>query len=336
MPIVNFITFVPDLIQKIPLNLFDFFLLLVFLFYIFTEADAGFISAFFNLSSISLSYFGGLLIYPIFSALLMNKLYFSKGLSNFISLLIVSVALLALLTYLFKRVKVTIPNGVVNKFFSFFMAGSLGIVSFFFLACFFVSLILSFPSSGFIKDLVRNSLYGQFLAIRTNTIEMNIRMLEGKDFNNLIGFITTDEKAQDPVKLNFVTEKTNVDKQAENDLLVKINEEREKEGLAPLVSDDTLNLLAKNQGEDMASNGFISTNSTNGLSLTDRLSETKALYTYTGENVALSESTEIAMNGFLKNDSQRENILNKNFTKAGIAVIDTGAYGKMFVQEFSD
>jgi uncharacterized protein YkwD len=42
------------------------------------------------------------------------------------------------------------------------------------------------------------------------------------------------------------------------------------------------------------------------------------------------------MQGLLNSPGHRANILNGNFKKVGIGVMDAGVYGKMFVQEFTD
>ena len=59
-------------------------------------------------------------------------------------------------------------------------------------------------------------------------------------------------------------------------------------------------------------------------------------FTYAGENLALAPSTPLAMQGLMNSPGHRANILNPNFKKIGIGVIDGGIYGKMYSQEFTD
>jgi len=43
-----------------------------------------------------------------------------------------------------------------------------------------------------------------------------------------------------------------------------------------------------------------------------------------------------AHNGLMNSEGHRANILEPEFRKIGIGVIDNGVYGKMFVQVFTD
>ena len=55
-----------------------------------------------------------------------------------------------------------------------------------------------------------------------------------------------------------------------------------------------------------------------------------------GENLALAPTTEFAHEGLMNSPGHRANILNGQFRRVGIGVLDGGIYGKMFVQEFTD
>ncbi|MEO5953203.1 MAG: CAP domain-containing protein, partial [Chloroflexia bacterium] len=59
-------------------------------------------------------------------------------------------------------------------------------------------------------------------------------------------------------------------------------------------------------------------------------------YRTAGENLALAPSLDIAHEGLMNSPGHRANILNADFGRVGIGVLDGGVYGKMFVQEFRD
>ncbi len=68
----------------------------------------------------------------------------------------------------------------------------------------------------------------------------------------------------------------------------------------------------------------------------DRLNEAAISYSVAGENLALAPTVQTAHNGLMNSEGHRKNILDPEFKKLGVGVIDNGVYGKMFVQVFTD
>jgi uncharacterized protein YkwD len=58
-------------------------------------------------------------------------------------------------------------------------------------------------------------------------------------------------------------------------------------------------------------------------------------YRYAGENLAGAPTVERAHTGLMNSQGHRANILNPNYTRIGVGVIDGGRYGKMFTQHFA-
>jgi uncharacterized protein YkwD len=86
----------------------------------------------------------------------------------------------------------------------------------------------------------------------------------------------------------------------------------------------------------MFENGYFSHISLQGEDVGDRLGKAGVLYLVAGENLAFAPSLEIAHDGLMQSPGHRENILDEEFNRVGIGVIDAGSQGKMFVQVFTD
>jgi uncharacterized protein YkwD len=86
----------------------------------------------------------------------------------------------------------------------------------------------------------------------------------------------------------------------------------------------------------MFTRGYFSHYTPGGVSPFDRMADAGVTYVYAGENLALAPSTDLAMQGLMNSPGHRANILNPNFNKIGIGVIDGGIYGKMYSQEFTN
>jgi uncharacterized protein YkwD len=68
----------------------------------------------------------------------------------------------------------------------------------------------------------------------------------------------------------------------------------------------------------------------------DRLNAAEVSYQMAGENLALAPTLQSAHTGLMNSEGHRANILDPDFRRVGIGVIDNGYYGKMFVQVFTD
>lgn len=113
-----------------------------------------------------------------------------------------------------------------------------------------------------------------------------------------------------------------------------VNAERRARGRGPLVFDGELVRMARYHSENMARRGFFNHVDRDGLDLTGRasvlgLSGWRAL----GENIAYNQGyddpTAFAVERWMISDKHRENILNREFTHAGIGIA-RAADGRIF------
>ena len=100
--------------------------------------------------------------------------------------------------------------------------------------------------------------------------------------------------------------------------------------------DEKLREAARLHAKDMLERGYFSHYTPEGISPFDRMEAANVAYKFAGENLAFAPDIQIAMNGLMKSQGHRDNILSPNFRKAGIGVLDAGIFGKIFVQEFTD
>ena len=118
-----------------------------------------------------------------------------------------------------------------------------------------------------------------------------------------------------------------------------INAERQRRGLRPLVLDGSLMRLARYHSENMARGGFLSHTDRQGLDLRGRadalgLHNWKAL----GENIAYNQGyndpTAFAVERWMVSEKHRENIMNDEFTHAGVGVARASDGTYYFTQVF--
>jgi uncharacterized protein YkwD len=118
-----------------------------------------------------------------------------------------------------------------------------------------------------------------------------------------------------------------------------INAERRRRGRGPLVWDNSLTRMARYHSENMARQGFFNHIDRDGLDLSGRAQVLgvrgwKAL----GENIAYNQGyddpTAFAVERWMISDKHRENILNREFTHAGIGIAKSADGRVFFTQVF--
>lgn len=120
----------------------------------------------------------------------------------------------------------------------------------------------------------------------------------------------------------------------EQTMLNLVNSARASAGLQPLQADMSLVKLARLKGQDMIDKNYFSHTSPTYGSPFDMMKSAGISYRYAGENLAGAPTVDSAHTNLMNSSGHRANILNGNFTKVGIGVVNGGPYGKMFVQMF--
>ena len=122
----------------------------------------------------------------------------------------------------------------------------------------------------------------------------------------------------------------------EEELMEHVNKERSKRGLPILQDSRDLNFLARKHSRDMANIEKFGHLSSTGKSYIDRLVEAGLYFQDAGENVAYSQTflTRFIHQSLMDSPRHRDNILDPDFTKAGIGVAYAENAGYYITQNF--
>ena len=108
----------------------------------------------------------------------------------------------------------------------------------------------------------------------------------------------------------------------ENELIVLINAQREKSGLAPLTLHLQLKALARAHCADMACNGHSSHTRSDGSSTRDRVTAQGYQFVAVGENIAAGcETPREVIALWMKSPGHRKNMLDPSFTEMGVGYL---------------
>ena len=113
-----------------------------------------------------------------------------------------------------------------------------------------------------------------------------------------------------------------------------INRERIAAGLKPLAPDPELTEVARRHSADMFARGYFAHETPEGRDPFDRMREANVRFLTAGENLALAPTVQVAHIGLMNSPGHRANILNKDFGRVGIGIMDGGIRGLMVTQDF--
>jgi uncharacterized protein YkwD len=118
-----------------------------------------------------------------------------------------------------------------------------------------------------------------------------------------------------------------------------INAERQRRGLRPLVMDGSLTRLARYHSENMARGGYLSHTDRQGLDLRGRadvlgLRNWKAIAENIAYNQGYKDPTAFAVERWMVSEKHRENVLNDEYTHAGVGVVRAPDGTYYFTQVF--
>ncbi len=197
------------------------------------------------------------------------------------------------------------------------------------------------PLQGYRQQIINGPLSGK-LVQGTLALERPLEGIFGPAARQTLGFITVpslqnpQEAEGQGLKLNFTVDDPVTEPDTEDAMLDLVNKERTQRGLQPLEMDPDLRLLARAHAADMFKRGYFAHETPEGKNPFDRMRDANIVFNAAGENLALAPTLEMAHDGLMNSPGHRANILNTQFHKIGIGVLDGGIYGKMFVQEFTD
>jgi len=117
----------------------------------------------------------------------------------------------------------------------------------------------------------------------------------------------------------------------ERALFASVNQARRAQGLSPLRWDESLATAARRHAEAMAEHGSAQHGFEGEPSLSARVKQTGARFTWLAENVTQGPSPEFIHEQFMKSPPHRANILDRDMDSIGVGVVERG--GQLFAVE---
>lgn len=195
-------------------------------------------------------------------------------------------------------------------------------------------LLLGLPLSDDITRATRESVLVDRFAAPAEWLEAQLRPIFNPAVEQTLSKLTIQPDSRASLKLPFTVKNPKPRPDLEAGMLALLNEEREKQGLAPLHADPEATEVARAHSKDMFARGYFSHISPQGEDPFARMRRAKLRFLVAGENLALARTLPMAHQGLMNSPGHRANILRPQFGRVGIGILDGGRYGLMVTQEF--
>jgi len=317
-------------------NWVDFVIILILAFFL---SDAWRVGFWFVLSEF-LGFFVSLIValfgYAFISSIIQDNFSLPRSLANALGFFLtagVSEAILSFILITFaKKLPPQFWKKPWNNLLAVIPALGQGIV----LVSFLLTLVMSLPVLPSVKTDINRSKIGGFLLEKTAGLEVRLGEIFGGLIEDSLTYLTVSPESRESVILDIDEFVLSVDELSEKEMLRLVNEKRREAGITELILRSELVPVARSHAEDMWKRNYFGHYSPDGENVGDRLDKANASYVTAGENLALAPTVQTAHTGLMNSEGHRKNILDPDFKRVGIGVIDNGVYGKMFVQIFTD
>jgi uncharacterized protein YkwD len=317
-------------------NWVDLIIILILAYFLSDSWKLGFWVVLTDFLGFLLSLITALFGYSFASSILQESFSLPRSIANALGFLFIAGMSEAVLSFILASITEKIPYKFWKKPWSNIMATFPALGQGVILVAFLLTLVMSLPIIPKVKSDINESQIGGILLEKTSRFEAQINEIFGGILEDSLTYLTVKPGSQESIPLDIDKQGLSVDEAAEAEMFNSVNEERKKRGINELSLRSEVIPVARRHATDMWERRYFGHVSPDGEDVGDRLNNAGVVYSVAGENLALAPTIQTAHNGLMNSEGHRKNILDPEFKRLGIGVIDNGVYGKMFVQIFTD
>jgi uncharacterized protein YkwD len=316
-------------------NLIDILLIVLVLLSVLNGWRRGFILGVLDLLGWALVLIAGLRFYQPVARWLGAHVGFWSEVWNrpiaFVAIAIVTGVLVQIAGHaLLRRVRKDVHKRTVNKVFGIVPGLANGLIT----AALVAALLLAMPFGESLRERARESPLANHLAVYAERFEAALQPVFAEAVAETLNLLTIQPESHERVSLPYKVANPRPRPDLEARMLELVNNERVAAGLKPLAPDPELTEVARRHSADMFARGYFAHDTPDGRDPFDRMREANVRFVTAGENLALAPTVQVAHRGLMNSPGHRANILNKDFGRAGIGIMDGGIRGLMISQEF--
>lgn len=316
------------------MNWIDLLLGAVLLFALWSGWQRGFIGGTLGLATWAGSFIAGFLFYPLAATFLERVIpsigAWSRVVAFLVMVMLARIMLNAVSRLILRQTGEELHRHVINRLLGLIPGVANGLIQVAVLS----ALLLTVPFQNRFSDAARESRLANTAAPPAFWLMRNLAPVFSEPLKNALPKPVVDPAGHELVKLPFTMANAKARDDLEAKMLVLVNSERKQAGLKPLLPDVEMRAVARAHSKDMFARGYFAHVNPDGKDPFDRMQAAGVTYLTAGENLALAQTLQQAHEGLMKSPGHRANILQPQFGRVGIGILDGGIYGLMVTQNF--
>lgn len=196
------------------------------------------------------------------------------------------------------------------------------------------ALLLTIPFQNRVSDEAGESRIANATAPPAFWLMRELAPVFSEPLRNALPKPVINPDGHESVKLPFTVSKSKAREDLEMKMLALVNQERKQKGLKPLLPDAEMRTVARAHSRDMFARGYFAHVNPDGDDPFKRMRDGGVRFLTAGENLALAQTLQQAHKGLMNSPGHRANILQPQFGRLGIGILDGGIYGLMVTQNF--
>ncbi len=318
------------------MNWVDLILIAVVLIGLFLGWRRGFILGIIDLFVWIFTFLLAFLLYQPVGSWLHNTVNWSEVWTRPLSFIIITFAGIILFSLLAVQLRSRIPPKFLRANVNRLLGLIPGLVDGLVIASLISMLLVTLPLPAGIANPARDSAITNGLSVQMERFARPFNNVFSDAVSQALTYLTVPKESETTISLNFTVSNPAVRPDLESEMVTLVNNERVSRGLRPLQVDSALTAVAREHSTDMFERGYFGHITPDGISPFDRLLAAHIDFLVAGENIALAPTLTIAHEGLMNSPGHRANILDTQYGRIGIGIVDGGKYGIMITQMFKN
>lgn len=324
MTLADYLLFFQTVITAIPFTITDVFFVASLLIFVASEKQLGVFRSILVLVLVLIVWGAGVVLYSPISAVIQNAGLFSKGAADGTAVLLVVVAIGAVAVVAYRLLTLNSDQELLDKKIPIFDA-IFNAMTFLIIVSTVVTLLLSFPLTVFIKNVINESVTLSYLSSVSQAADsIQQKMFRREDVSTLNFLTVSNISESQPISRGM---RYGVNPDLSSQALKEINRIRTKNGVRPVEERKTLSEVAQVLSLRMVTINTLSRSEIDGRTPFDLLAETNAVYSNAYFMTAQAQSIEIALQGLQQIPQYEQQILDEDYTSVGVSVVSLNEYG---------
>ncbi len=320
------------------LNWVDWVIVAVTIYFIIEGWQTGFVYLLANLAGFLGSLWLAVKYHSLVGDFLVSKFGLSTVWTNVAGYILIALVGEIVLSEIFSLILSRLPKKILSSKINQWLGAILSAINGLILVAFFLLVVLALPIRGNIKQDIKDSKIASEMVRLAERYGGSVTSSLDQISSQALKFLTVEPKSGERINLNIAPDPSSLtpDPATEQTMVSLVNSERAKVGAGQLRVDKDMVAVARSHSLDMFMRSYFSHPDPEGHDAAWRMEQSGVPFNVVGENLAYAPDVKTAHLGLMNSPGHRQNILDQEFHRVGIGIINGGAYGEMFTQLFAD